>query len=614
MPIISPLHSDEGRKLLDLVDKLRVLGSISHEIALPQIVVIGQQSSGKSSVLRAISKIPFPINAGLCTQFATEIISRRSPMASTRATIVPHEAVGDGRRARIDEFSTTWSQIRSEEDISNVIENAKEVMELNEHKKICKDRLRLEFCGPDQDHLSLIDLPGLFQQAMPGQRGDDRELVDELVGEYIAGEQTIILAVVSGQSDLQNQRVFDMFHPFQERTLGIITAPDTVEAGTPHATNIWKLASNTQFKAGYGWHLLRNLSHGEATNGLDRDAVEHKFFAEQAPWNQIEKARAGIGNLKIKLADLLRGRISKQLPDMQKKVQKVIEECEKELEKLGEERSTLQQQREYLTSKSTKFKMEIEDTLNGTSKPSDWRRVRPSLRSVIRDTNEQFASKMLSMGHSWRLVADTEDPSAMLPPEAIFSSDDLAPQGVGKRQLLEYMRNEVSRSRGRELLGTFDPIWVGEFFHRQSRKWEKLALEHADTTFQLVKQCLWKVTEKIAAGEGAERLLLHAIDPALELRRETLRVRVFELLSPYTSNLLRAAPGVHRLIVEALLNHLLPEERADTYRHKEIRSTDRLTYPVRFSWSCLAGSHPAEVYEPTSRNRNAAYSQHSHSA
>ena len=77
---------------------------------------------------------------------------------------------------------------------------------------------------------------------------------------------------------------------------------------------------------------------------------------------------------------------------------------------------------------------------------------------------------------------------------------------------------------------------------------------------------------------------------------------------------LRAAPGVHRLIVEALLNHLLPEERADTYRHKEIRSTDRLTYPVRFSWSCLAGSHPAEVYEPTSRNRNAAYSQHSHSA
>ena len=77
----------------------------------------------------------------------------------------------------------------------------------------------------------------------------------------------------------------------------------------------------------------------------------------------------------------------------------------------------------------------------------------------------------------------------------------------------------------------------------------------------------------------------------------------------YVLKVLRAAPGVHRLIVEALLDHLLPEERADTYRHKEIRSTDRLTYPVRFSWSCLAGSHPAEVYEPTSRNRNAAYSQ-----
>jgi hypothetical protein len=32
----------------------------------------------------------------------------------------------------------------------------------------------------------------------------------------------------------------------------------------------------------------------------------------------------------------------------------------------------------------------------------------------------------------------------------------------------------------------------------------------------------------------------------------------------------------------------LPEERANTYTHKEIRSTDCLTYSVRFSWSCLA--------------------------
>jgi hypothetical protein len=46
-----------------------------------------------------------------------------------------------------------------------------------------------------------------------------------------------------------------------------------------------------------------------------------------------------------------------------------------------------------------------------------------------------------------------------------------------------------------------------------------------------------------------------------------------------------------------------------------MRSTDRPTYSVRFSWSCLAEillamSYTAEVYEPANNNRNAAYSQH----
>jgi hypothetical protein len=47
-----------------------------------------------------------------------------------------------------------------------------------------------------------------------------------------------------------------------------------------------------------------------------------------------------------------------------------------------------------------------------------------------------------------------------------------------------------------------------------------------------------------------------------------------------------------------------------------MRSTDRPTYSVRFSWSCLAEtlsavSYTAEVYEPANSNRNAAYSQQS---
>ncbi|MBE3042786.1 dynamin family protein, partial [Candidatus Bathyarchaeota archaeon] len=55
---------------------------MSRYIDLPQIVVCGDQSSGKSSVLEAISGMAFPAKDNLCTRFATEVILRR---ASTSA-------------------------------------------------------------------------------------------------------------------------------------------------------------------------------------------------------------------------------------------------------------------------------------------------------------------------------------------------------------------------------------------------------------------------------------------------------------------------------------------------------------------------------------------------
>lgn len=63
--------------LLDKIDKLFEC-NVGHHIALPQLIVVGDQSSGKSSVLQGLTNLPFPRDSGLCTRFATQIIFRRS--------------------------------------------------------------------------------------------------------------------------------------------------------------------------------------------------------------------------------------------------------------------------------------------------------------------------------------------------------------------------------------------------------------------------------------------------------------------------------------------------------------------------------------------------------
>ena len=74
--------------LLSKIDKLFAC-SVSEYIALPQLVVVGDQSSGKSSVLEGLTDLPFPRDSGLCTRFATQIIFQRSQKSNISVSIIP---------------------------------------------------------------------------------------------------------------------------------------------------------------------------------------------------------------------------------------------------------------------------------------------------------------------------------------------------------------------------------------------------------------------------------------------------------------------------------------------------------------------------------------------
>ncbi|KAK8971283.1 Dynamin-related protein 4C [Platanthera guangdongensis] len=71
LPLVNALtssYNEQIRPLLDAVDRLRQLKVMQEGIELPTIVVVGDQSSGKSSVLESLAGISLPRGQGICTR------------------------------------------------------------------------------------------------------------------------------------------------------------------------------------------------------------------------------------------------------------------------------------------------------------------------------------------------------------------------------------------------------------------------------------------------------------------------------------------------------------------------------------------------------------------
>src|ERR1700761_41155 len=167
---LDALRSSEQQTLLDEIDNLRLQG-ISEFVFLPQIGVCGDQSSGKSSVLEAISRVPFPRNDTLCTRFATEVILRQAEAESVAVSIQPSEDASEAECTRLRAFKQSLPGLS---EFPRLIENAKKEMGISSGERaFSKNVLRVEISGPDKPKLTVVDLPGLIHSNSKQQSATD---------------------------------------------------------------------------------------------------------------------------------------------------------------------------------------------------------------------------------------------------------------------------------------------------------------------------------------------------------------------------------------------------------------------------------------------------------
>jgi hypothetical protein len=409
LPSLQKLQSAEQMELLDVVDSLRACG-LSEIVALPQLIVCGDQSSGKSSVLEAISGIPFPKQDTLCTRFATEVILRRAAKVEINVSIVPGEDREPIDRDRLLRFRR---ELKTKDDFGDLFKSARDEMGLSSSgKSFSNDILRVEFCGPSQPQLTLVDLPGLIHSETKSQSSGDVQLVHNIVSRYLENPRSIILAVVSAKNDIGNQIILRNARnvdPQGLRTLGIITKPDLLVKGSKSEEAFITLARNEDVKFSLGWHMVKNLDSAISQNQQEdtRDQQEALFFQESG-FNRLPAHTIGITFLRARLSKVLFSQIRRELPRLVEDIQIQITAARIARDKLGPSRSKPEQQREFLISLSQTFQTICRDAVKGDYDHEffqDDANPERRLCANVMNMHFDFASTIRKNGATW-LIED----------------------------------------------------------------------------------------------------------------------------------------------------------------------------------------------------------------
>ena len=211
-------YEEKVRPCIDLIDSLRALG-VEQDLALPAIAVIGDQSSGKSSVLEALSGVALPRGSGIVT---------RCPLVLKLRKLKE----GEEWRGKVsyDDIEVELSDPSEVEEAINKGQNFIAGVGLGISDKL----ISLDVSSPNVPDLTLIDLPGITRVAVGNQPADIGRQIKRLIKTYIQKQETINLVVVPSNVDIATTEALSMAQevdPEGDRTIGVLTKPDLVDRG-----------------------------------------------------------------------------------------------------------------------------------------------------------------------------------------------------------------------------------------------------------------------------------------------------------------------------------------------------------------------------------------------
>ncbi|PWY67226.1 hypothetical protein BO94DRAFT_503828, partial [Aspergillus sclerotioniger CBS 115572] len=575
------LNSSE---LLKKIDKLREK-NVGKHVPLPQLVVVGDQSSGKSSLLESLTKIPFPRDLELCTRYATQITSRRETESYVEICIIPAPDASVRHKTKVQSFKKTLQgtdDFRSQ--FPSILKEVNDYMGIRsdlsskDGSVFSKDVLRIELCGPTEDYLTVIDVPGIFRDPTDGITTDnDIELVRDMVKNYIKDARTVILAVLPSNVDIATQEILKLAKDYDihgERTLGVLTKPDLVTEQSAKA-GLCALVLGHKRPLTLGYHVVRNRG-ADDNDSFDHGAGERMF--DSNPWSSLPRDRIGVQALRRRLGELLGQITEREFPELRKDLRIQIDLCQQDLDHLGPARQTEHEQRAYLSGIARRFQnlaRAARDAHYSDDKAFEQSEFR--LLTHIVNLSDLFSSVFQEKAHlrcfehpalatddsvqsesgseptdagketkDWaRLNAKQRETYESLDPGHFPELEHIISRGTGTEDpgsgVKDWIEELYLNSRGLDL-GTFGGTILSSAFKEQTIKWEPMTREYISNTIMVVHRFLCMALGKACANRQLyDRVWSSILEDLLE-RYKTAMSQALFLLSvernrrPYTLN------------------------------------------------------------------------------
>ncbi|KAJ3197089.1 vacuolar protein sorting-associated protein 1 [Irineochytrium annulatum] len=366
--------------------------NVANPIDLPQIVVIGSQSSGKSSVLENIVGKDFlPRGSGIVTRrpLVLQLINRPNSKGETGGVAAPDPAAGGAlpkapatpsspppaRKAGEEEVEE-WGEFlhipgKKFTDFNEIREEISRETDLKVGKNagVSAQPINLRIYSPNVLTLTMVDLPGLTKVPVGDQPKDIERQIKDMIMKFITKNNAIILAVTAANTDLANSdglKLAREVDPEGLRTIGVLTKIDLMDQGT----DVVDILAGRIIPLRLGYVPVVNRGQRDIDNKKKiNDALEsEKNFFENHSSYRSKAQYCGTPFLARRLSMILMHHIRNTLPEIKAKISQSLAKYQMELQQLGDplgDDSSIMQN--MILNVITEFTSEYRTIIDGTS-------------------------------------------------------------------------------------------------------------------------------------------------------------------------------------------------------------------------------------------------------